>query len=63
MDRLARVRGLSVFGNIPWVKQNLTFIVIGIVVVSLLPAVTTFLQERRAARQQPARETVPPTRS
>jgi membrane-associated protein len=35
------------FGNIPWVKGNLTFIVIGIVVVSLIPVATTFLQERR----------------
>ena len=38
------------FGNIPWVKANLTWIVIGIVVVSLIPAVTTFLQERRSRR-------------
>ncbi len=38
------------FGNIPWVKQNLTWIVIGIVVVSLIPAFTTFLQEWRARR-------------
>ena len=36
-----------VFGNIPWVKDNLTWIVIGIVVVSLIPAVTTFFAERR----------------
>jgi len=36
------------FGNIPWVKENLTFIVIGIVVVSLIPAVTTYLQERKS---------------
>jgi membrane-associated protein len=43
-----------VFGNIPWVKQNLTFIVIGIVVVSLLPAVSTYLQERRAQRARQA---------
>ena len=35
------------FGNIPWVKDNLTFIVIAIVVVSLIPAVHTFLAERR----------------
>jgi membrane-associated protein len=35
------------FGNIPWVKQNLTLIVIAIVVVSLLPALTTWLRERR----------------
>jgi len=38
------------FGNIPWVKKNLSLIVIGIVVVSLIPAVTTFVSERRAAR-------------
>ena len=38
------------FGNIPWVKDNLTFIVIGIVVVSLIPAISTFLAERRRAR-------------
>ena len=36
------------FGNIPWVKDNLTYIVIGIVVVSLIPAITTFVQERRS---------------
>ena len=41
------------FGNIPWVKDNLTFIVIAIVVVSLIPAVTTFIGERRP-RKPPA---------
>ena len=30
------------FGNIPWVKENLSLIVIAIVVVSLIPAVSTF---------------------
>jgi len=35
------------FGNIPWVKDNLTLIVVAIVVVSLIPAVTTFFRERR----------------
>ena len=35
------------FGNIPWVKQNLSVIVIGIVIVSLIPAVSTFVAERR----------------
>jgi len=40
------------FGNIPWVKQNLTFIVIAIVVVSLIPAVKTFIQERREYRSE-----------
>jgi membrane-associated protein len=35
------------FGNIPWVKQNLTYIVLGIVLVSLIPAISTYVKERR----------------
>jgi membrane-associated protein len=35
------------FGNIPWVKQNLSLIVIAIVVVSLIPAISTFVREHR----------------
>jgi membrane-associated protein len=35
------------FGNIPWVKQNLSLIVITIIIVSLLPAAVTFFRERR----------------
>jgi len=35
------------FGNIPWVKNNLSLIVIAIVVVSLIPAVSTFVKEHR----------------
>ncbi len=38
------------FGNIPWVKGNLTLIVIGIVIVSLLPAIITFAKEWRQRR-------------
>ena len=38
------------FGNIPWVKQNLSLIVIGTVIVSLLPAITTFIRERRSRK-------------
>jgi membrane-associated protein len=38
------------FGNIPWVKDNLSLIVVGIVVVSLIPAVTTFLHDRKSRR-------------
>jgi membrane-associated protein len=41
------------FGNIPWVKSNMTLIVIAIVVVSLIPAVTTFVKERRSQRDPP----------
>ena len=40
------------FGNIPWVKNNLTLIVFLIVVISLLPAITTFLSERRSQRDR-----------
>ena len=42
------------FGNIPWVKQNLTLIVFAIVVVSLIPAVTTFVKEHRGSRRRRA---------
>jgi membrane-associated protein len=38
------------FGNIPWVKENLTYIVLGIVAVSLIPAISTFVKERRARK-------------
>jgi membrane-associated protein len=38
------------FGNIPWVKENLSLLVVGIVIVSLIPAVTTFVKERREAK-------------
>jgi membrane-associated protein len=38
------------FGNIPWVKNNLSLIVVGIVVVSLIPALTTFLHDRKSRR-------------
>lgn len=35
------------FGNIPWVKENLTAIVLAVVGVSLLPVVVQWLRERR----------------
>ena len=34
------------FGNIPWIKGNLTAIIIGIVLVSLLPLVYAYLKNR-----------------
>ena len=40
-----------VFGNIPWVKTNLEFIVLAIVVISLAPMVVQWIRERRARRQ------------
>ncbi len=44
-----------VFGNIPWVKDNLTFIVIGIVIVSLIPALVTYFKERAALTKRTRR--------
>jgi membrane-associated protein len=41
------------FGNIPWVKDNLSFIVVAIVVVSLIPAVSTYVSERRSRKAPP----------
>jgi membrane-associated protein len=38
------------FGNIPWVKDNLAWIVVGIVVVSLVPMLIQYLRERRERR-------------
>lgn len=35
------------FGNLPWVKQNLSVVIVGIVVVSLLPALVGWLQHRK----------------
>jgi membrane-associated protein len=35
------------FGNIPIVKQNFTLVIYGIIIISLLPAVITFLREKR----------------
>ncbi|MEO8739771.1 MAG: DedA family protein [Casimicrobiaceae bacterium] len=39
------------FGNIPWVKDNLAYIVFAIVIASLLPMVVTWLREKRAKRK------------
>jgi membrane-associated protein len=38
------------FGNIPWIKGNLTAIIVGIIVVSLLPLVYAFMKSRLAKR-------------
>ena len=41
------------FGNIPWVRDNLAWIVVAFVTVSLIPAALTFIRERRARRSGP----------
>lgn len=51
LGSLAWIGSLSVagyfFGNIPLVKNNLTLIILGIIVVSLLPALREFIRHRR----------------
>jgi membrane-associated protein len=39
------------FGNIPWVKNNLTWLVLAFVLVSLIPAASTWWRARRRARR------------
>lgn len=39
-----------VFGNVPWIKQNLTLVIIGIIVISMLPVVIGWWQHRRAEK-------------
>ncbi|OFZ67769.1 MAG: hypothetical protein A2V79_01325 [Betaproteobacteria bacterium RBG_16_56_24] len=38
------------FGNIPVVKDNLTLIILGIIVISLLPALLEFIRHRKGSR-------------
>ena len=38
------------FGNIPWVKQNLSLVIIGIVILSILPGIIEFTRRKLAAR-------------
>jgi membrane-associated protein len=47
------VYGGYVFGNIPLIKQNLTWFIIGIVVLSVLPGAIGWLRGRAAARASP----------
>ena len=37
------------FGNLPWIQRNLSAVILGIIVVSLLPAAIAWLRERRPA--------------
>jgi membrane-associated protein len=44
------VYGGYVFGNIPLIRNNLTWFIIGIVVLSVLPGAITWLRSRQAVR-------------
>ncbi|WBO83565.1 DedA family protein [Hymenobacter yonginensis] len=41
-------------GRLPWIQQNFGLFTIGIIVVSVLPAVVEFFKSRRDAAKQPA---------
>jgi membrane-associated protein len=41
------------FGNIPWVKNNLSLVIIGIVILSILPGIIEFLRRRFSTRTNP----------
>ncbi|MEW5901509.1 MAG: DedA family protein [Acidobacteriota bacterium] len=45
------VFGGFLFGNIPVVKKNFSFVIIGIIIISTIPAVVEFFRHRRAASQ------------
>lgn len=40
------------FGNIPWVKQHFSWVVIGIIIVSVMPMVIQYLRERGKAKPE-----------
>lgn len=51
LGSIAWIGGLTLagyfFGNIPVIKNNLTLMVLGIIIVSLLPAIREFIRHRR----------------
>ncbi len=38
------------FGNLPIVKNNFSFVIIGIIFISLLPGIVTYIQSKRASK-------------
>ncbi|GIV50733.1 MAG: membrane protein [Candidatus Kapaibacterium sp.] len=41
-----------IFGNMPAVKENFSLVIVGIIAVSMLPAVVEYIRQRRAALDQ-----------
>ena len=51
------VLGGYFFGNLPFVKDNFTFVVMAIIIISVLPAIIEFIRERsRGAREAEAQK-------
>jgi len=46
----------AAFGNLPNVKKNFEFVILGIIFVSILPPIWTWLRARWIARKQPVSE-------
>ena len=40
------------FGNLPFVKKNFSLVILGIIVVSVLPALVEYLRHRAEARRE-----------
>lgn len=38
------------FGNVPWVKNNLTLVIVGIVILSIMPGVIEYVRHQRTKR-------------
>jgi membrane-associated protein len=34
------------FGKLPFIKQHFSFVVIGIIIISAIPAIVTFIKEK-----------------
>jgi membrane-associated protein len=41
------------FGNLPWIKQNLTVVILAIIAISLLPVIIGVIRSRQAAPKSP----------
>ena len=37
------------FGNLPWVKQNLSLVIVAIIAISMVPLLIGYVQHKRAA--------------
>ena len=47
------------FGNLPWVREHFSLVVLAIIIISVLPAVWGFLNSRAHARTSAAAEDAP----